>query len=78
MSDQDIAMLLKGKNAEFADKILSNVSAQRRIEIREEFRIMGPIPRRDVDEAAKAFLTWFRQCREEGRILLLDDKDVIL
>jgi flagellar motor switch protein FliG len=78
MSDQDIAMLLKGKNAEFTDKILSNVSAQRRIEIQEEARIMGPVPRRDVDAATKAFLTWFRQCREEGRILLLDDEDVIL
>jgi flagellar motor switch protein FliG len=78
MSDQDIAMLLKGKNAEFADKVLSNVSAQRRIEIQEEVRIMGPVPRRDADEATKAFLTWFRQCREEGRILLIDDEDVIL
>ncbi|WP_051004333.1 flagellar motor switch protein FliG [Treponema primitia] len=78
MTDQDIALLLKGKDAEFTDKILSNVSAQRRNEIREEIRIMGPVPRRDVDEAVKAFLTWFRQCREEGRILLIDDKDVIL
>jgi flagellar motor switch protein FliG len=78
MSDQDIAMLLKGKNAEFTDKVLSNVSTQRRIEIREEIRIMGPVPRRDVDEATRAFLAWFRQCREEGRILLLDDEDVIL
>jgi flagellar motor switch protein FliG len=78
MSDQDIAMLLKGKSTEFADKVLSNVSAQRRIEIREEVRIMGPVLRRDADEATRAFLTWFRQCREEGRILLLDDEDVIL
>ncbi|MDR2738332.1 MAG: flagellar motor switch protein FliG [Treponema sp.] len=78
MSDQDIAMLLKGKNTEFTDKIFSNVSAQRRIEIQEEVRIMGPVPRRDVDEATKAFLAWFRQCREEGQILLLDDEDVIL
>jgi flagellar motor switch protein FliG len=78
MSDQDIAMLLKGKSAEFTDKILSNVSTQRRIEIREEVRIMGPVPRRDVDEVTKDFLAWFRQCREEGRILLLDDEDMIL
>ncbi|MFP3042620.1 flagellar motor switch protein FliG [Treponema primitia] len=78
MTNQDIALLLKGKDDEFTEKILSNVSAQRRTEIREEIQIMGPVPRRDVDEAVKAFLTWFRQCREEGRILLIDDKDVIL
>jgi flagellar motor switch protein FliG len=78
MTDQDVALLLKGKNEDFIGKILSNVSAQRRTEIREEMRVMGPVPRRDVDAAAKAFLTWFRQCREEGTILLLDDEDVIV
>jgi flagellar motor switch protein FliG len=54
------------------------VSAQRRLEIREEDRILGPVPRRDVDDAAKAFLGWFRLNREEGRIMLIDDKDVIV
>jgi flagellar motor switch protein FliG len=78
MADKDIALLIKGKTPEFAEKILFNVSAQRRLEIREEDRILGPVPRRDVDAAAKEFLTWFRLNREEGRILLLDDKDVIL
>ncbi|WP_245534746.1 flagellar motor switch protein FliG [Treponema primitia] len=78
MPDKDIAMLLKGKTPEFTEKILSNISAQRRLEIREEDRILGPVPRRDVDDAAKAFLSWFRLNREEGRIMLIDDKDVIV
>jgi flagellar motor switch protein FliG len=78
MTDQDVALLLKGKKEEFTEKLLSNVSAQRRTEIREEMRIMGPVPRKDADAATKAFLTWFRQCREEGRILLLDDEDVVI
>ncbi|GHV75212.1 flagellar motor switch protein FliG [Spirochaetia bacterium] len=78
MEDTDIALLLKGKNENFTDKILSNVSTQRRTVIREEMNIMGPVKRRDVDDAAKAFLTWFRQRREEGTILLLDDEDVII
>jgi flagellar motor switch protein FliG len=78
MTDQDVALLLKGKKEDFTGKILSNVSAQRRTVIREEMHVMGPVPRRDVDNAAKAFLSWFRQCREEGTILLLDDKDVII
>jgi flagellar motor switch protein FliG len=78
MSDRDLAMLLKGKTQEFAEKILSNISAQRRLVIQEEGRILGAVPRRDVDDVAKSFLAWFRENREEGRILLIDDKDVIL
>jgi flagellar motor switch protein FliG len=78
MASRDLALLLKGKTAEFADKLLSNVSAQRRTEIQEEIRILGAVPRRDVDEATRAFLAWFREAREAGRILLIDDEDVIL
>jgi flagellar motor switch protein FliG len=78
MTDRDLALLLKGKTPEFADKLLSNVSTQRRTGIREESRIMGAVPRRDVDEATGSFLAWFRESREEGRILLLDDEDVIV
>jgi flagellar motor switch protein FliG len=78
MADRDLALLLKGKTPEFTGKLLSNVSAQRRIEIQEESRIMGAVPRRDVDDATKSFLAWFRENREEGRILLIDDEDVIV
>jgi flagellar motor switch protein FliG len=78
MTNRDLALLLKGKTPEFAGKLLSNVSAQRRTEVQEEIRIMGAVPRRDVDEATKAFLAWFREAREAGRILLIDDEDVIL
>ncbi|MDR3123529.1 MAG: flagellar motor switch protein FliG [Treponema sp.] len=78
MNDRDLALLLKGKTPEFTDKILSNLSAQRRTVIREEMSIMGAVPRRDVDEATKSFLAWFRESREGGRILLIDDEDVIV
>jgi flagellar motor switch protein FliG len=78
MTDRDLALLLKGKTPEFAEKILSNISAQRRLVVQEEGRIMGAVPRRDVDDIAKSFLAWFRENREEGRILLIDDEDVIV
>jgi flagellar motor switch protein FliG len=77
MSDKDVALLLKGKASEFAEKLLSNVSAQRRALIREEGDIMGAVPKRDVDEAARDFLAWFRLNREEGNIILLSDEDVV-
>ncbi|MDR1278913.1 MAG: flagellar motor switch protein FliG [Treponema sp.] len=78
MPDRDIALLLKGRAPEFTEKILANVSARRRAQIREEGEILGAVSRRDCDTAAGDFLAWFRQSREEGRILLVSDEDVII
>jgi flagellar motor switch protein FliG len=78
MKDRDIALLLKGRGPEFTEKLLANVSAQRRARIREEGEILGAVSKRDCDEAAREFLTWFRQSREAGRILLLSDEDVVV
>jgi flagellar motor switch protein FliG len=73
MENRDIALLLKGRSGTFTEKILSNLSANRRTEIREEGDFLGPVLRRDADEAAREFLSWFRKGREEGRIILLDE-----
>lgn len=77
MPDRDIALLLKGRGPEFTEKLLSNVSARRRARVREEGEILGAAPKRDCDQAARDFLAWFRQSREEGHILLISDEDVI-
>jgi flagellar motor switch protein FliG len=78
MEDRDIALLLKGRSPEFTEKILSNVSANRRALIREEGEIMGPVPKIEVEAASRDFLAWFRLGRDEGKILLRTDEDVIL
>jgi flagellar motor switch protein FliG len=78
MNDRDIALLLKGRSPGFTAKILSNVSANRRTLIREEVEILGPVPKIEVEAAARDFLAWFRLGREEGKILLRTDKDVIV
>jgi flagellar motor switch protein FliG len=78
MTENNIVLLLKGRSDDFREKILANVSAQRRALIREEEEILGPVLRRDANKAAKEFLGWFREEREAGRILLSDDKDVVL
>ena len=78
MSDKDIAILLKGREKDFIEKILSNVSAGRRTLIREEGEILGAIPKRDCDEAAREFMDWFRQARENGSLVLADDEDVFV
>jgi flagellar motor switch protein FliG len=73
MADRDIALLLKGKGREFTEKLLSNVSTQRAQEIREEGERMGPVPRRDVEEATRNFLDWLWQAGPE---VLQTTKDV--
>jgi len=78
MTEQEIAVLLKGREKEFCEKILSCVSAGRRKLIREEFEIMGAIPKRDSDAAAGEFLSWFRKARENGEIILYSDEDVFI
>jgi flagellar motor switch protein FliG len=73
MGDRDIALLLKGRNREFTEKLLSNVSAERRQRIQEEWELMGPVHRRDTEEAARNFLDWLWK---EGPQVLGTTKDV--
>ena len=78
MSEKDIAVLLKGREKEFSEKILSCVSAGRRKIIREEFDILGAVSKRDCDNAANVFLSWFTSARKNGDIILYSDEDVFL
>jgi flagellar motor switch protein FliG len=78
MTDHDIAVLLKGRGNEFYEKIMSCVSAGRRKVIREESEVLGAVPKRDCDLAARDFLAWFRAARESGEILLYSDEDVVV
>jgi len=78
MTEHDIAVLLKGREKEFCEKILSCVSAGRRKLIREEIEILGAVPKRECEAAARDFLGWFRFARENGDILLYGDEDVVV
>jgi len=78
MTEYEIAVLLKGRGADFSEKILSCVSAGRRKNIREEFELLGAVPKRECDEAAKNFLSWFRLARERGDIALYSDEDLFV
>jgi flagellar motor switch protein FliG len=83
MSDKDIILLLKARTghedtALFREKILANLSQGRREQILDEEGITGAVPRRDVEQAAGAFLAWFRQEREDGGIIMMNDDDLVL
>jgi flagellar motor switch protein FliG len=78
MTEQEIAILLKGRSAAFCEKLLSNVSARRRTLIREEGDIIGPISKRESLEAADDFLAWFRLARANGELALKSDEDWVV
>jgi len=75
MTEPEIAILLKGRSPEFCEKILSNVSSRRRVIIREEGDIMGPISKHESVQAASDFLAWFRLARANGELALKSDED---
>ncbi|MCL1992479.1 MAG: flagellar motor switch protein FliG [Spirochaetes bacterium] len=77
MSDRELAILLKGRKEDFAAKIMSNVSDGRQKLIEEELALLGPIPKRDWDAAARDFLMWFRDQRENSGLILTTDEDII-
>ena len=78
MDDREIALLLKGRSEAFTQKIVWNLSSGRADRIREESEIMGAVPKIEAEAAAREFLSWFRQSIDEGRILMLTDKDVLV
>jgi flagellar motor switch protein FliG len=78
MSERDIALLLRDRSDAFIEKIMANVSSNRRALIREENEILGAVSKRETDKAAEDFLAWFRLNREEGRILLTNDEEVVI
>ena len=78
MEDRDIALLLRERSDAFAGKIFKNISSARGGRVREESEIMGPVPKIEIEAAAREFLAWFRLNREEGRILMLSDEDVLV
>jgi flagellar motor switch protein FliG len=77
MPDREIALLLRDRSEKFTRKILGNLSSGREARVREEGQILGPVPKIESEAAAREFLAWFRLNREEGRILMNDDGDVV-
>ena len=78
MDDRDIALLLRDRSEAFTQKIFRNLSEARGERVKEESELIGPVPRIETEAAAREFLSWFRLNREEGRILMLSDEDVLV
>ena len=85
MENRDIALLLKALSLKpveiretLREKVLANLSEGRRFDVLDEETVMGPVPKRDAAQAATEFLAWFRQSREEGSIIMTNDRDLVV
>lgn len=72
--DEALALVLKGKDGPFRDRVMANLSEGRRRAVEDEGLIMGAVRREDIDAATRDFLGYFKRLREEGKLVLLSDE----
>jgi flagellar motor switch protein FliG len=75
--DRDLALLLKGRDDAFKEKVLGCVSANRRTMIKDEYSILGPVRREDADEAGREFLAYLKRAWEDGDISLEGEDEMV-
>lgn len=69
VDDQEIALLLKGKAEAFRGKMLRNLSERRQRIVVDEYHNLGPVPRKDVEQANRDFVELLKRLAEEGEIV---------
>ena len=75
MSETDIAYLIAEKPDDFREKILSNISAGRRAEVRAQEDILKPMRRSDCERITSEFFSKLRRAFEEGHLIIKDRND---
>lgn len=70
MDDNDIAMLISNKKEDFREKILGNVSQNRRKTILDAEEINKPMRRSEVDNITSDFINQMRQAFDEGKLFV--------
>ena len=73
--DKEIALLLKGKDNDFKDKIIKNVSLRRGELIKEEFNSIGRILKSEVDKMDTEFLNTIRDMVNKKEIVIVTEED---
>lgn len=70
IDNRDLAVALKGSNAEVAKVIYNNISKRLQEMIKEDIEFMGPIRVRDVEEAQQKIVTVIRKLDDAGEIII--------
>jgi flagellar motor switch protein FliG len=74
----DLALSLKAAPPELAQKLLGNLSARARDNIKEEMEMLGPRPLTEVEEAQKRILQQVRALEERGDIRINRGKGEVM
>jgi flagellar motor switch protein FliG len=70
VDSKDLALALKGASEELREKIFRNMSQRAAEALREDLQLMGPVRRRDVEEAQGRIVGVVRQLEESGQIVI--------
>ena len=70
MQEEEIAQLIAGKKDDFREKILSNVSENRRKSILETENFLYPIKKSDCEKVTALFFSVLRRAWEEGNLYI--------
>ncbi len=75
MADAEIVHLIAAKPDSFRDKILSNVSINRKSLILSDEDLMKPLKKSEVDKTTNAFVSDLRRAYERGTLMILGRND---
>ena len=70
MDEEEIAYLIAAKKDDFRNKILRNVSENRRKSILETESFLHPMRKSDCDKATAQFFASLRRAHEEGKLFI--------
>jgi len=76
--DGEIAVICKGKTDDIKERVLSCVSARRRMIIAEEIVHLGSMRKTDVDKATGEFIRYIRDLERQNRIVIRKENDYFI
>ncbi|HEO65382.1 MAG TPA: flagellar motor switch protein FliG [Spirochaetes bacterium] len=74
ISNHDIALALKGEEEELREKFLSNMTKNRKAEIKDEMKLLGEVRFREVHRTQQTILNLLKVLESQGDVYLKDRK----
>ena len=76
-SEEEIAVIIKGKDEGIQSHFLSSISERRKRFVEEEGIRLGPMKRSDVDKATKEFVRYLHDLAEDGSLVIRGDDEYL-
>ena len=70
VENSDLALALKGSNEQVQNAIFNNLSKRLAAMIKEDMEFMGPVRRKDVEEAQQKIVNLIRKLEDSGEIII--------